>query len=287
MTISLKSVPISWGAFLFIFIFQFSLADAQVTEQQFQSTNDSLKSFFKKIQEHPALTDEVNATNEKIISSLENFLKQKDAFEFRFELDKNLSDLVAADNKVRIISWILPPSYGVYRCFGFVLIKNPATKATTVFRLNESEEKPEKPESKAFNYNNWQSCVYYNIITKKYKGKSFYTLLGWSGNDGITNKKIIDVLTISQKGEPVFGAPVFQMRKQKLYRIIFEYNAQAIMFHNYDEKKKMILFDHLSPSDPAMTGRFQYYGPDFSVDGLLFKKGLWILQEDVDAKNKN
>ncbi len=274
------------SAFLFSFVFQSCLLHAQNTEELYASTRDTLLDRFKHIQEHPRLSEEVNADNDKIVASLESFLKQKDAFEFRFELGKNMSDMVSPDKKMRIISWTLPPSFSVYRCYGFVLYKNSKTKTTTVFKLKAAEEKSENAEHKSFNYTNWQSCVYYNLLQRKSKGKTYYTLLGWNGNDGITTKKLIDVLTFSGKGEPVFGAPVFQMKKQKWFRIIFEYNPQAVMYLNYDEQKKMIVFDHLAPNDPINTGRFQYYGPDFSIDGLRYKKGMWQLVEDVDAKNK-
>ncbi|MCG3167039.1 MAG: hypothetical protein POELPBGB_02822 [Bacteroidia bacterium] len=287
MTGLFKSASIRWSAFLFSFIVACNSLCAQNTEQLYKATSDTLLTRFNHIQEHPWLTDEVNADNTAIVAALENFLKQKDAFDFRFDLGKNLSDIVSADKKLRIISWTLPPHFGVYRCYGFVLYKNPKTKNTSVFKLKAAEEKTENTERKSFNHLNWQSCVYYNLIQKKNKGKMYYTLLGWSGNDGITTKKIIDVLTFSTKGEPVFGAPVFLMKKEKWQRIIFEYSPQATMYLNYDEQKKMILFDHLAPNDPVNTGRFQYYGPDFSVDGLKWKKGMWMLTEDVDAKNKD
>lgn len=283
----LKSAPVLRSAFLFSLVFLPALIQAQNTEQLYKTTSDTLLARFKHIQQHPMLIDEVNADNEAIVLSLENFLKQKDAFEFRFELGKNLSDIVSDDKKVRVISWALPHDAGVYRCYGYVLHKNTKTKTTSVFKLKAAEEKTENIERKSVNHTNWQSCVYYNLIQKKSNGKMYYTLIGWTGNDGITTKKIIDVLSFSSKGEPVFGAQIFQMKKQKWSRIIFEYSPQAIMQLNYDEQKKMIVFDHLAPNDPMNTGRFQYYGPDFSVDGLKWKKGMWQLEEDLDAKNKD
>ncbi len=287
MTYLLKSAPILRSAFLFPLVFFCCLVQAQNTEQLHNATRDTLLARFKHIGENTSFSHKVNADNEVIVSTLENFLKQKDAFEFRFDLDKNLSDMVSEDKKARIISWALPPDAGVYQCYGFVLYKNKKTKTTSVFKLKASEEKTENIERKSVKHTNWQSCVYYNLIQKKSKGKMYYTLIGWNGNDGITTKKLIDVLSFSSKGEPVFGAPVFQMKKQKWSRIIFEYSPQAIMQLNYDEQKKMIVFDHLAPNDPMNTGRFQYYGPDFSVDGLKWKKGMWQLQEDLDAKNKD
>jgi hypothetical protein len=48
----------------------------------------------------------------------------------------------------------------------------------------------------------------------------------------------------------------------------------------------MIIFDHLSPSKPSYAGNYQYYGPDFSYDGLKFEQGIWELVENVDIRNQ-
>lgn len=85
---------------------------------------------------------------------------------------------------------------------------------------------------------------------------------------------------------PKFGTPIFNIGKKVKKRVIFEYNSQAIMSLRYDEDKKLIIFDHLSPPDPSLEGQYQYYGPDGSYDALKFKKGKWILLEDLDARNK-
>jgi len=45
-----------------------------------------------------------------------------------------------------------------------------------------------------------------------------------------------------------------------------------------ERKMNMIIFDHLSPSKPSYTGNYQFYGPDFSYDGLevLMDIGTWL-----------
>ena len=54
----------------------------------------------------------------------------------------------------------------------------------------------------------------------------------------------------------------------------------------YSEDDKLIIFDHLSPSDPKYVDKFRYYGPDFSNDALLFDKGVWIYIPNIDFKEK-
>ena len=49
----------------------------------------------------------------------------------------------------------------------------------------------------------------------------------------------------------------------------------------------MIIMDHLAPEDSRFEGQYQFYGPDFSYDALEFKKGEWVFQRDVFAKNRS
>ena len=62
------------------------------------------------------------------------------------------------------------------------------------------------------------------------------------------------------------------------------YSSRAHVSVSYDEGKKLIIYDHLSPSIATMEGKYQFYGPDFSFDGYKFEKGKWIFTEDVDFK---
>jgi hypothetical protein len=57
------------------------------------------------------------------------------------------------------------------------------------------------------------------------------------------------------------------------------------MTARYDSVLKMIAFDHLVPFHPVYSGNYEFYGPDGSFDGLEFVDGLWMLREDLDARN--
>lgn len=280
------------GAFLFLFRSIFiscALAISGISSQaqDISDIRDSLKILFNRMQDRAWKREVVDSANNKIVPLLDEFLKLDNNYTERLTEIKTLSDLVSEDQKLRLVTWSLPPQNGIYQCFGFVVKRDPKENSVKVFKLQAQQSKNEKLSATAFKTDNWPSCVYYYIVLKKYKKKEYYTLLGWNGNDGITTIKSIDILTFSDKGEPVFGAPVFQLGKKKQYRMLFEYNPQAVMFLNYNHPNKLIVFDHLSPSDPTKKGQFQYYGPDMSVDALRFKKGMWLLKEDLDAKNLN
>jgi hypothetical protein len=69
-----------------------------------------------------------------------------------------------------------------------------------------------------------------------------------------------------------------------LNRIIFEFNERVQVTLEYNEVMKMIVFDHLSPSRPSLEGQYQFYGPDFSYDGLLFEDGIWKHYSDIQIE---
>ena len=41
----------------------------------------------------------------------------------------------------------------------------------------------------------------------------------------------------------------------------------------WDEKEKLIIWDHLAPIESKYEGMPEFYGPDFTHDALKFKKG--------------
>jgi hypothetical protein len=86
---------------------------------------------------------------------------------------------------------------------------------------------------------------------------------------------------------PVFGMPVFDGMKDRpgARRIIFEYSRQASMLLDYQTADKTIIFDHLAPRDENVRGQYEFYGPDFSYDGLRLVSGRWRLIEDLPLKN--
>ena len=131
----------------------------------------------------------------------------------------------------------------------------------------------------------FRSALYYQTVVKKAGKSVYYALLGIDLNDLFTCKRVIDVLYFDEQGMPHFGAPIFDNGKKKFSRVVFEYSAKATMTMRYNPESDMIVFDHLSPSEPQYSNDFRYYGPDFSYDGFKFEKGRWFLYSDLDMRN--
>ncbi len=221
----------------------------------------------------------------KFDSLLFELLKKDSRMDLQFDSLKNLSVLTDRDKLLRVYTFICPLTGGKqYRYFGFVQWRNKKAEIPQVIRLHNNMPDRQIAEKLLLNSDNWLGSLYYKLITTSVKGKAFYTLLGWRGIDNESTMKVIDVLTI-ENGKISFGAPLFQTDFGIRQRILFEYNARAVMSLNYDEKKKRIVFDHLSPPSPQLAGNFKSYGPDFTYDAYKWKQGKWVLHKNVELRN--
>lgn len=213
-------------------------------------------------------------------------LNQPNSFEYPFDSLKEVGIIISPDKYFRIINWNIPMSDGTQQYFGYLQVFQPKLKSYQLLELTDHSLNIKNAENHISDHQKWFGMLYYKIIVVKHKKKKYYTLLGWDGNDKLTTKKIVDVLTFQSDGTPRFGADIFKLEKKSVKRVIFEYSAQAVMSLKYDEDKKLIVFDHLAPSQSKLEGQYQYYGPDFSFDALEFKKGKWEYIPDIDARNE-
>lgn len=230
-------------------------------------------------------TDSIrNAANTQFITLLEKALNMPESFSWPFDSLLTIARLQPDDKSFRIFNWNLPKGDGTFAYFGYVQMTDPKGMYKVVKLIDKSDE-IQAPENKALSAKNWYGMHYYKIIQTTYKKTKTYTLLGIDFNNRMTRKKIIDVISFDRLGNIWFGDNIFLYEKKTPKRIIFEYSATAIMSLRYEDMKGMIVFDHLSPSNPSLVGQYQDYGPDFSYDGLKFKKGKWLQVIDVDARN--
>ncbi len=152
--------------------------------------------------------------------------------------------------------------------------------------VDESALMP-NPEKLSLYHNHWYGALYYQIVEVKDGGKKYYTLIGWDGNNYLSQKKVIDILYFSGSGKPKFGKKLFKIDKEhrKDKRIIFEYNSQIVMSVQYDKQYKKIIIDHLRPEPKSMKGQYEFYVTDGSYDAFEFAMGKWQLIEEFDALN--
>jgi hypothetical protein len=231
-------------------------------------------------------TDSARSANNQIFTLLlKKALLLPNSFAFPFDSVKNMSVRKSDDGVVRLYTWTQPALGGTdYTFYGLVQIHDKKKKLTTLIELEDKHEEVQRPETQKLDAKNWYGALYYQILTDKYRKKTTYTLIGWHGNNKKSTKKVIDVLTINNN-RISFGAPIFRVGNRTQSRMIYEFNALAVMSLKYEDRMKMIVMDHLSPSSPELAKQPESYGPDFSYDAFKFNKGKWIFEQDIHVNN--
>lgn len=221
----------------------------------------------------------------KIEQELSAFFKLSQNFDHTFDTLTFLGQLTSEDEKLRLITFNYPLADGTfkYHCF---LAHRMDENLTNVTILKDHQTDWDRLNFQTLNADQWYGALYYKILVNRHKKNTYYTLIGWDGNNSRSNRKVVDVLDLSGT-QPSFGAPIFEKDGHLQHRLIFEYANDANMALNFQEDEKLIVMDHLAPEHPRLKGQFQFYGPDFSYDALKFKKGKWIFIEDHNAENRS
>jgi hypothetical protein len=222
------------------------------------------------------------------VKMLSRALKVQGSYDYPFDSLKSVSILKSPDNLFRIFTWNLVLANESFKYFG-VIQMNPEMTAKfkdtfnlrPIYPLIDRSDKIRNPLDTTVSNEHWYGCTYYKIVLTKEKKRTWYTLIGWDGNNKMSNKKIVDVLYF-EANMPRFGAPVFDLKKKKPYkRLVFEFNNDATMLLRYEEKKKMITYENLAPPRAQDYGHPETYLPDGSYDVLLWKKGVWEKQPGI------
>ena len=271
--------------FLTLFsILNISVFSQKVSKQLIAEYEDTLK-----VMAHTIMNGENQAVkteaNNAFISTLQEVLQFERSFNYPFDSLKTISIRTSSDSKIRIYTWLLRKDNGNYQYFGFVHYKNKSKKRYEIITLNDNSENIRRPENEQLDNNNWYGALYYDIIYIKKKGRKYYTLLGWDGNNDISTKKIIDVMYFSGREKIKFGASIFKKGKTTTKRFIIEYNATSTISVRYEEKEKRIIFDHLMPMRKDLEGLHEYYIPDGTYNAMKYTNGKWEFKNDVAANN--
>jgi len=214
----------------------------------------------------------------EFIPMLIKALKVKNSFEYPFDSLRQINIMYSDDKKFRIFNWNLLKTTGVYRYYGAIQKKSSDLK---IWPLYDYSDYIKTPNDTITSNERWFGMLYYQIIQE---GKH-YLLFGWDGNTLLSNKKIIDVLSFDKKGNPVFGAKIFNTgtieSPKFVSRFIIEYKEIAQVSMRYDNDMQMIIYDHLIPIDPKAEGMYEFYVPDGSYESFELKKKKWIHNTSV------
>jgi len=158
------------------------------------------------------------------------------------------------------------------RVYPMELLQREAKKYTGNFiKEKRALGELDHPDSSVVNLNN----VSHNVLE-----------MHWDGNDLLTNRKIIDVITIGSNGNVKFGYPVLKTEQNRTAkRLIFEYGDEVVMSLKWEPEYNAIVFDYLVPLSDQFHGVWAYYGPSLNrFDALIYNKGKWTYKKDLDIK---
>ena len=270
--------------FIFILLFCFRSSPAQEIESP-DAQLTRLVELGKIIRDNPEYKKRKNA-NEEFIELLTGFLQTETGFAHPLKEVNTMLSLSAKKDGFRVFTWLMRDSLFKYETHG--LVAAAVRKGIVITRLKDKSDELVEAEYKTLKSDNWFGAVYYKMIpVKKGRRKTVYTLLGYFPGDPI-QRKVIDVISVDRRGKPRFGDKVFyiedfqdkKFRKPPM-RLILSYSAQYSASLRWNEKKKMIIMDHLSPPDPKLKGIYDMYGPDMSYDGLEWDDDWWHLRSQV------
>lgn len=232
--------------------------------------------------------------NKEFMRVWEKIVSNPAILDYSLDSLKDISVLSPKDKKFKLITWNFFRDDGTHAFFGYLLVntskriktgfmKHETIREYEFFRLIDRSVTVKNPETYIGSPDKWFGMLYVQLI----ECDGFYTLIGWDGNDKLTQRKFVDVLYFRGNGAPVFGKDVFKFERKNPKRLMFEWSQEVSMSLKYIEKRNQIVFSHLSSKQEGsvLDGQFQYYGPDGSFDALELRKDKWVLMENVDANS--
>lgn len=184
---------------------------------------------------------------------------------------------------LRVVTWNVELSDRTQRYGGFVLRGDPREPGGyRSYPLKHQPRSNVREVGKRFGGEVWPGAIYYQVILTHDKRTPVYTLLGWDGADGLTTRKVVEVLE-TQGGQVRLGAPRIQVRGATQRRLVLEYADVLSVLLRYEGDR--IAMDHLSPRSPDLQGVAAFYGPDMTYDALEWDGKQWVLRENVDIRD--
>lgn len=240
--------------------------------QKMKTFHDSLKVYNREI---------VNDTTDilrseaalKIIKTFSKALREEGSFQYPFDSLTSIAIMTPEDQSFRIFTWQLAFDNGTFRYFGVIQSNEAKPRLQPLVDYGDYYE---FVDSVIVDADRWIGALYYQIIPFKSGKSTYYALLGWDGNNAVTNRKYVDILWFDKDGKAKFGYPIFEIEDQKSpCRIVLNYKKDATLSLSYVESEKQIYFDHLvSLSGNPEADAFDKV-PDGTIEAYKLVKGKW------------
>jgi hypothetical protein len=217
-------------------------------------------------------------------AKMESVLSKPGAFDYDFPKLSTVGFIDSPDDQLRIVNWNVEQDDMSHKYYCYVMHYDKKDKLYRVTELKDNTFGMPSQPSGILTADQWYGALYYRIIPVKKGSKTIYTVIGWDYNTTLSQIKLVDAIYVSGKSVKL-GSPIFKMGRETKKRVFFEHSKKATMYLNYEDDRKRIMMDHLSPESPSMKNFRSFYVPDLSYDAFVFKKNKWILYEDVIGVN--
>lgn len=273
----------------------------------FREWEDSLIQLRDRVMSGATETERLSL-NEDFMYQLEQVLQMDGSFKFGWDSVKNFAVVTSPDKLFRIFTWYIMKDDYSYENFGLLQVYVDQRKHYSVIPLYDKRYSIDYPKTFIGNHNRWYGAVYYKIVPIESGDRTYYTLLGWNGNNIFTNEKIIEVLHFKNDMTPVFGANIFKKYSERCSRVILSYSKNASMSLNYEYQSynvgtghkdpktrevvydkvyaQVIVFDELIPMDEGVPNLPSFMVPESSLNqGFVKDKGKWLFLKSVNRRN--
>jgi len=221
--------------------------------------------------------------SERFAKQLVRALKIPNSYYYPFDKIKDrVNILYSDDNSFRMFNWSIAPSKILVRYYGAVQLPSENLK---LYGLRDyTEEMGKGAEDSVLTGGKWFGALYYRIMALEVEGHKVYTLFGLNSSSPISNRKVLDVLTFTDRGlvmgAPIFGVASENIPNERVNRFILEYKKDVQVSMNWDEERKMIVFDNLvsQVNDPH---RKYTYVPSGQYDAFVWANEMWNYRRDI------
>jgi hypothetical protein len=201
---------------------------------------------------------------------------------------KLMSVQTSKDKKYQFITWYTFDSNAVFLYKG--LIYDVKSKFITPLKddFKAIFQKKFPVESQKLAPEQWLGAFYYDILTKKVQGTTYYFLFGVRWVDKMECQKTIEVFSFDANGAVKLGAPFFDRMPNPIpaERFLMRYARSANVSLRYNKKLGKIVFDRIAPLNPGYSQMYAYYVPTFIYDALEWKKNQWRWVENLEVQNE-
>jgi hypothetical protein len=270
--------------FLYLFII-LSLVTVNLNAQEVPSgAQETLEKLYGRLVNN--FNDTVRLRiNDSIKVIIDSYVRSDSVFSHKFSGLRYLGQITSPDSLIKIITWnlVLANSPGKY--FSYIIKRGEAGGRNEVYSLlSDYKESPVKKDT-TYTLTDWYGALYYDLKPFKADNGTCWILLGIDYGNEFISRKIIDVLSFNKDGSLLLGKKWFSDADKSAFRVVLEYGSSAMMTLRFATEKS-IVFDHLVPFSPAQANDRQFYGPDYSYDAYNLTDGVWKLQINVDARNR-